>query len=320
LCPRELRRCADRFIISGGMGESTAKPTPFQGALESFLEAAVLEMGLADATIAAYAADLRRYLEALNDAKITSLDSLTRSNVLDYLIDLKRDGLAPRSITRHLSAIRHFHQYASSEGLSTTDPTGGLDSPRVMRALPDCLRTDEVTQLLQAPGTSDWAGVRDTAILALLYGSGLRVSELTNLPMNGVDFEEGVVRVVGKGAKVRFVPLGAYAAATLMNWLEQRGDVRLHDDTVFVNKRGKRMDRSMVWRLVKQYARQANVAGNISPHTLRHTFATHLLDGGADLRAVQEMLGHADIGTTQIYTHVSRERLHQAHQAFHPRA
>jgi integrase/recombinase XerD len=302
------------------MGDTANEPGVFAPYLESFLEAGVLELGLSDATIGAYDGDIRRYLGVLERSGMTGLDTLTRSNVLDYLIELRRAELAPRSITRHLSAIRHFHNYLFSEGLCRVDPTDGLDSPRITRALPHCLRTDEVTRLLQAPDVTDWSGLRDIAIFALLYSSGLRVSELTNLPLNGVDFEEGVVRVVGKGAKVRFVPLGAFAADSLRAWLERRGEVRVGDDTVFLTKRGKRMNRSMVWRLVKRYAIAANITASVSPHTLRHTFATHLLDGGADLRAVQEMLGHADIGTTQIYTHVSRERLHQAHQAFHPRA
>ncbi len=302
------------------MGDAAHELGPFAPFLESFLEAAVLELGLSDATIAAYDGDIRRYLSALAKSNTAGLDGLTRSDVLDYLIALRRAELAPRSITRHLSAIRHFHRYLFSEGLCRVDPTDGLDSPRITRALPHCLRSDEVARLLQAPDASEWTGLRDVAIFALLYSSGLRVSELTNLPMNGVDFEEGVVRVVGKGAKVRFVPLGAYAARMLRTWLDRRGEVRVADDTVFLTKRGKRMNRSMVWRLVKRYAAAANIPATVSPHTLRHTFATHLLDGGADLRAVQEMLGHADIGTTQIYTHVSRERLHEAHQAFHPRA
>jgi len=302
------------------MGDTANEPGLFAPYLESFLEASVLELGLSDATIAAYDGDIRRYLGALERSGTAGLDALTRSNVLDYLIALRRAELAPRSITRHLSAIRHFHKYLFTEGLCRVDPTDGLDSPRITRALPHCLRTDEVTSLLQAPDASEWSGLRDVAIFALLYSSGLRVSELTNLPLNGVDFEEGVVRVVGKGAKVRFVPLGAFAADALRAWLERRGEVRVADETVFLTKSGKRMNRSMVWRLVKRYAIAANITVSVSPHTLRHTFATHLLDGGADLRAVQEMLGHADIGTTQIYTHVSRERLHQAHQAFHPRA
>ncbi len=302
------------------MGDAAHESDGFAPYLESFLEAAVLELGLSDATIAAYDGDIRRYLTGLVGGGILDLDSLTRTNVLDYLIALRREEMAPRSITRHLSAIRHFHKYLLSEGLCRVDPTDGLDSPRITRALPHCLRSDEVSRLLQAPDLSQWSGVRDMAMFALLYSSGLRVSELTNLPLNGVDFEEGVVRVVGKGAKVRFIPLGAFAADVLKSWLERRGEVRVADDTVFLTKRGKRVNRSMVWRLVKQYAVVANISATVSPHTFRHTFATHLLDGGADLRAVQEMLGHADIGTTQIYTHVSRERLHAAHQSFHPRA
>jgi len=306
-------------MITIVMGDTAHDIGSFSPYLESFLEAAVLELGLSDATIAAYDGDIRRYLAALVKCGKTDLDTLARSDVLDYLISLRRAELAPRSITRHLSSIRHFHKYLHSEGHCRVDPTDGLDSPRITRALPDCLRTDEMTRLLQAPDASEWSGVRDVALLALLYSSGLRVSELANLPMNGVDFEEGVVRVVGKGAKVRFVPLGAYSAAMLKEWLKRRSEGRVADDTVFLGKRGKRMDRSFIWRLVKRYAQSANISASISPHTLRHTFATHLLDGGADLRAVQEMLGHADIGTTQIYTHVSRERLQKAHQAFHPR-
>ena len=287
--------------------------------LDRFMEGAVFEAGLSDHTLSAYAADLRRYLDYLDDQEIESAADILREDVLDHIGGLQAQGLAPRSCARHLSAIRRFHRFLLDENIAGHDPTEAFDAPRLTRTLPHYLNADEIERLLAAPGQAPENAARDAAILELFYSCGLRISELARLPLKNVDIEEGFIRVRGKGAKVRLVPLGTRAAAKIHCWRTLRAQGPIHEDTLFLTKRGRGMSRGTIWRIVKHYARAANIQQNVTPHMLRHSFATHLLDHGADLRAVQEMLGHADIGTTQIYTHVSIERLSQAHKKFHPR-
>jgi len=291
-----------------------------QNALEAFLQATVFESGLSEQTLAAYGADLAAYVAALASAGVRRPASIDRDHVLGHLIALRKGGLSPRSLSRHLSAIRRFHRYLGAEGLLKIDPTGDFESPRHVKPLPRVLSPSEVERLVESIDTSTPRGVRDAAILELFYSSGLRISEVASLPMKGVSTEESTVRVRGKGSKVRLVPLGRMAMQRLNDWLAVRGEWKPKDATVFIGPRGACMGRTALWTVVKRAARGANLRGNTTPHTLRHSFATHLLDGGADLRAVQEMLGHADIGTTQIYTHVSADRLSRAHRDFHPRA
>ena len=296
--------------------------TTLDTALDRYLEMAVFEAGLSEATLSAYGADLRRYITFLSDNGVTGIDDVVRDDILDHLGGLIASGLQARSLARHLSAIRQFHQFLHGEHLVKLDPSEGIETPRLARLLPHSLSNEEVERLLAAPGQDPEAahGVRDTAILELFYSCGLRISELANLPVNQVNLDESAVRVRGKGSKVRLVPLGARARAAIAAWLPLRNGGLRNDDTLFLNARGKRLTRGAVWKVVKHWVCAAGINRNVTPHMLRHSFATHLLDHGADLRAVQELLGHADIGTTQIYTHVSVARQREAHQKFHPRA
>ncbi|HOJ34188.1 MAG TPA: site-specific tyrosine recombinase XerD [Candidatus Hydrogenedentes bacterium] len=289
-------------------------------ALDRFMESAVFESGLAEHTLSAYAGDLNGYLTYLESQGITDPSCITRKNILDHLIELRKKGLSTRSAARHLTAIRRLHAFLREEGFADHDPAEGFETPRSVRTLPHVLSQRQVEDMLVMPDASTVEGARDAAILELFYSCGLRISELATLPLRDVSLEESMVRVRGKGAKVRLVPLGEEAIARIRLWLEKRTAWPIRDDTVFISRRGRRMSRTTVWKVVKHYARAAGIPFNVTPHMLRHSFATHLLDHGADLRAVQEMLGHADISTTQIYTHVSSERLSRAHREFHPRA
>lgn len=293
---------------------------PLRRLADRHLEAAVFESGLADATLSAYAADIGRYIGRLESAGVSSPGEVRRDHVLDHLIALRREGLSARSVARHLSAIRRFHKFLRAENVVDADPVEGFDSPRLIRALPHVLSAIEVERMLAAAPVDRANGPRDAAILELFYSCGLRISELAGLRLQHVSLEESAVRVHGKGAKVRLVPLGRRAIERLRVWYDVRAAATVRDDTVFLSSRGRRMCRTSVWRVVKRAAQAANIAPNVTPHMLRHSFATHLLDNGADLRAVQEMLGHSDIATTQIYTHVSVDRLSRAHREFHPRA
>jgi integrase/recombinase XerD len=297
------------------------RPSPWDARLDRFLESVVFEDGLSEKTVSAYAADLRVWIEQLDGSGIDAPAEVMREDVLDHLMLLRERGLGPRSVTRHLSALRRFHRFLVDDGIAQNDPVETFDSPRLMRALPHWLSNEEVDRLLAAPDPAEPSGVRDAAILELFYSCGLRISELAGLPLRDVALGESQLRVRGKGAKTRIVPIGRGAMAKTLAWLEVRRQWKPRDTTLFVTeRRGGRMGRGTVWQVVKRWALAANIAQNVTPHMLRHSFATHLLDHGADLRAVQELLGHADIGTTQIYTHVSVERLTRAHKEFHPRA
>ena len=297
----------------------TNEPLPFQHFLDRYLESATFEKGLSEKSLAAYGADLRHYLLYLAQNDIECLDTILHEDISDYLFALHEEGLQPRSIARHLSALRSFHRFLLSEHLLKQDPTETLESPKLTASLPRLLRLDEVERLLDAPNRLEPPNIRDAALLALFYACGLRISELANLPVHHVSLEESQVRVQGKGSKVRLIPLGRRALERLIPWLRLRAEGPVKDDTLFLNARGKRLNRVAVWKLIKQYARLAGITHRVTPHMLRHSFATHLLDNGADLRAVQEMLGHSDISTTQIYTHVSIDRQTKAHRKYHPR-
>jgi len=294
-------------------------PNAFGSFLDRYLQAAIFELGLAEKTLSAYAADLRLYLAHLDALDVETPDAILREDILDHLGALQAQGLSTRSITRHLSAIRGFHRFLVDEGLCAANPAADFDSPRLARRLPRWLSGEEVERLLAAPDLAPKHNARDAAILEIFYSCGLRISELANLPVRNIALDESALRVQGKGSKVRIVPLGQRAIERVRAWLAVREQGPVRDNTLFLSPRGKRLGRSSVWAIVKQHARAANIRQNVTPHMLRHSFATHLLDHGADLRAVQEMLGHADIATTQIYTHVSVERLSQAHKAYHPR-
>ncbi|NIM27675.1 MAG: site-specific tyrosine recombinase XerD [Gammaproteobacteria bacterium] len=287
--------------------------------IESFIDTIWMERGLAENTLAAYRADLRRFAGWLG-GRDRELVTATRADVLEYLAGLSASP--PRSIARRLSSLRRFYQHLMRQGRIDADPCARIDTPRIGRTLPDALSEAEVEALLQAPDAAAREGLRDRTMLELLYATGLRVSELVNLKLGQINRAQGVVRVVGKGGKERLVPLGEAALDWLERYLrEARPGLRVagSGDALFPSPRGGAISRQAFWYAIKRYAAIAGIAKPISPHTLRHAFATHLLNHGADLRVVQLLLGHSDISTTQIYTHVARERLKQLHAAHHPR-
>jgi len=287
--------------------------------LKRFLDFLSVEKGLARNTVESYERDLRTYLLY---TKGKSHDEITQTDVISYLSHLSSSGLSTPSIARSLAAVRGFHKYLIIDGLARTDPTVNLETPRGWKRLPKTLSTSDVDALLAQPDTTTPIGIRDKAMLELLYATGLRVSELVGLGLQDINLERGFLTVMGKGSKERAVPMGEVAAAAVGQYLE-RGRAALlngkESDCLFISSRRRGITRQMFWERIKFYSRRARIGVAISPHTLRHSFATHLLDNGADLRSVQAMLGHADISTTQIYTHVSRERLRKIHRKYHPR-
>ena len=290
--------------------------------IDRFLEHLVVERGLAQNSLEAYQRDLTRYGSYLKgrEKQVTTLD---RAEVPRYLLDLRAAGLSPRSVARHLAAIRQFHRFLVREGHSTDDPTAHLESPRPWRRLPTVLSSEEVERLLALRAATSPQALRDHAMLEVLYASGLRVSELVGLRLADLDLSVGVVRILGKGDKERLVPLGEVAVASLRAYLAHgrpRLEKRLACPYVFLGRHGRGLTRQTFWQLLKRYVGTAGITKRVTPHTLRHSFATHLLERGADLRSVQLMLGHADIGTTQIYTHLSRAHLKAIYDKHHPRA
>jgi len=291
--------------------------------LEEFIGHLALERGLADNTIHAYQHDLRTFAEFADAHDKQAPEKLTRSDILDFLEQCRDRGLEPSSIARRLVAIKVFFRYLFRERHVPVDVTDVMEGPRLGFILPEFLSIDDVEKLLRAYGTRDDLDHRNRAILELLYATGLRVSELANLRLEGIKFDEGTVRVIGKGDKERVVPIGRPARKRLQAYLEQVRpmlDVTQRASHVFLSYRGRPLTRARIWQIVKEAARKAGIGKEIYPHMLRHSFATHLLSGGADLRVIQEMLGHADISTTQIYTHVDQRRLADIHRRFHPRA
>jgi len=278
--------------------------------IHDFLSYIGAEKGLSINTIEAYGKDIRRFCEGAKHVVV-------EEDIVDHLAALKEQGFASSSIYRNLMALRVFFRFLRREGLIETDPTELLDSPKMWQLIPEVLSGEEVEALLRAPEEEDEEGMRDKAILETLYATGIRASELCSLNIH--DVGENTIRVLGKGGKERIVPIGEEALsaidAYLGKWRNDKGEKR----PLFLSKRGRRLNRTTLWERVKFYAKQAGIEKEISPHTLRHSFATHLLDHGADLRVIQEMLGHADIGTTDRYTHLSKKRLFEAFDTFHPR-
>ena len=280
-----------------------------------------LESGLSDNTLAAYRVDLERFGVWL-DSDARSLLGAQRSHLLSYLADRVGDGAKPRSTARLLSSLRRFYRYWLREGKISLDPTADVASPTLGRGLPTSLSEQDVERLLATPDTNTLLGLRDRAMLETLYATGLRVTELVKLGVTQIDLNAGIVRVTGKGQRERLVPLGEEA----LTWIEEYLRIVRPDllkgrvcDSVFVTTRGKAMTRQAFWHLIKRHATRGGIDIVLSPHTLRHAFATHLLNHGADLRVVQMLLGHSDLSTTQIYTHVARERLRTLHEQHHPR-
>jgi integrase/recombinase XerD len=292
-------------------------------ALDLFIAHVRVEKGLAENTVEAYGRDLRRYAGHLEAMGISDWGAVGRPEIQNHLAELLRLGISSRSQARALSAIRQLHKLLQRERITSTDPTDELASPRPGRKLPEPLSRDEVEGLLGAIDARRPAGVRDRAMIELLYATGLRVSELVGLRLNDVDLEGRTLLARGKGSKERMIPIGAPAADAVKGFLRGPRELLLggrRSPHLFVTSRGGRMTRQGFAKLLLRHARAAGIRRPISPHKLRHSFATHLLEGGADLRAVQAMLGHADISTTQVYTHVDRTHVRRLHERFHPRA
>ena len=297
--------------------------SPLDAALDVFLVHVRVEKGLAANTVEGYGHDLRRYLDHLAAAGVSDLARVTRRDIQDHLAGLVERGLSPRSQARALSAIRTFHRLLAAERLAPADPADEIDSPRRERKLPQPLSPEECLAVLAAPDPRTPAGRRDRAMLELLYATGLRVSELVGLTLNDVNLETRVLVARGKGNKERLVPVGAPAAEAVKAYLAGAREGLLkgrRSPDLFVTPRGGRMTRHGFARLLDRHVRAAGIGRRVSPHKLRHAFATHLLAGGADLRAVQAMLGHADVATTQIYTHVDTTQARRLYDRFHPRA
>lgn len=290
--------------------------------LDLFLAWLTAEKGLSRNTRSAYAADLGRYLNYLERIDRLEPDRIQASDIAAFLGQERERGLAPRSRARLLSSIRMFHRFLLIERYATANPASIIESPRTLQKLPLFLSSAEVDSLLAAPAGNRAEDIRDRAMLELLYATGLRVSELVNLKLREVNLAVGYLMTVGKGNKERLIPVGETACRRIAEYLEQVRDRQDRDQTrkeLFLSRLGQAMTRQAFWNIIKKRAYQAGITRNISPHTLRHSFATHLLANGADLRSVQMMLGHADLSTTQIYTHVTRERLKKLHREIHPR-
>jgi integrase/recombinase XerD len=289
--------------------------------VDRFLDAIWMERGLSQNTLGAYRADLMTLGRGLSE-KDKSIDKASKADLLDFMAKRVAAGAKPRSTARQLSSFRRFFRYIMREGLRDTDPTADIEMPRIGRSLPKTLSEDEVEALLNAPNTDEPLGHRDRAMLELLYATGLRVSELINLKQSQINFNQGVLRIVGKGDRERLIPLTDESQRWIRDFIDgARMEILLERQTdyLFPTRRGDRMTRQAFWHIIKRYAEKAGIRKKMSPHSLRHAFATHLLNRGADLRVVQLLLGHSDLSTTQIYTHVARERLKELHGEHHPR-
>ncbi len=291
--------------------------------INEFINYLSVERGLALNTLESYGRDLRQYSQYLQRDEENVLDYATRSTIIDYLLHLQNQGKATATIARRLAALKAFYQFLVREKYLEKDPTANLESPKLEKRLPKVLSIKQVELLLCQPDNSSPPGLRDRAMLELLYATGIRVSELVYLDVIDINLDVGYIRCTGKGSKERIVPLGSMAIRSLREFLDN-GRGRLVRDreekALFVNHHGRRLTRQGFWKIVKKYAEDAKIETEITPHTLRHSFATHLLENGADLRSVQEMLGHADISTTQIYTHITKGRLKEVYAKTHPRA
>jgi len=295
-------------------------------AISSFLTHVRVEKGLSVNTVSAYRRDLQKF-ESFTTKRKLSLEAIGRDDLVDFLAGLYRQNLESRTVARHLVTVRNFFRFAQSQDMLSSDPSENLESPKIRRTLPGYLRLEEVERLLQQPDGATALGLRDRAMLEVLYSTGLRVSELIGLRVPDLDLKVGCVRCIGKGDKERVVPVGKKALGAVENYLRAARPLLAGKNrgtgapgALFVNRRGAALSRVGVWKILSAYGRRAGLRAPLTPHMLRHSFATHLLERGADLRSVQLMLGHADISTTQIYTHVVEERLKQIYKAHHPRA
>lgn len=297
----------------------------FQDVLDDYIHFLRVERQLAANTLSSYRRDIEDYIEHIHKVQgINVLMDVERAHILQHLHALRNAGKTARTVARHISAIRSFHQFLLREKIVKGDPTVHLEMPQIEQKLPQVLSIQEIEALISSPNVGKPQGIRDVAMLELLYGAGMRISELIALNFQDVHLTMGFVRVFGKGGKERIIPLGYEAIRACEVYVGgARGQLQgtyPKTDALFINQRGKRLTRQGCWKLLKEHAKKAGITKEMSPHILRHSFATHLIENGADLRSVQEMLGHADISTTQIYTHISKARLSEVYKQFHPRA
>jgi len=294
-----------------------------QALLNEFLNYLSVERGLSKNTISSYRTDLVSFISRMEKMGVKDIDRVKRQDITSHMLYLKDKGISSNSISRGLVAIKMFYRFLVQEKLAKDDTAGVLQSPKLIRPLPNVLNIAEVDKLLAAPDLRDWMGIRDRAALELMYASGMRVSEMVELTMEGLNLDVGFIKCRGKGDKERVVPIGKRAKEALSRYIEKvrpKLAKKGEDRHLFLSRLGKKISRQSFWKMLKANARRARIKKEITPHTLRHSFATHLLERGADLRVVQEMLGHADIATTQFYTHIDRTRLKSIHKQFHPRA
>jgi integrase/recombinase XerD len=290
--------------------------------IEVFLNYLSVERGLSQNTIVSYRQDLNIYIDFIKSRAIDSLSKTKKNEITDFLFFQKDRGLATNSIARRLAAIRMFYRFLVRERILKSDPSSLVESPKLWKKIPDTLSVNEVEALLDQPNIRQTQGIRDKAILETLYATGMRVSEAVNLKRDNVNLEIGFLRCIGKGNKERIIPLGKKAISSVKRFIEVSRPTLLkkkESEFLFLNRFGKRISRQSLWKIIKRYAKQARIKKPIKPHILRHSFATHLLERGADLRSVQEMLGHSNISTTQIYTHINKDRLKSIHRMYHPR-
>jgi len=294
-----------------------------QDMLQDYLNYLSVERGLSKNTLESYARDLRQYLQYLKEKKNIEIKETTQATVIGYLLQLQAKGKATATLSRSLAAIKSYYHFLFREAKIERDPTINLDAPKQEKRLPRVLSVEDVSNLLEQPDLKTPAGIRDRAMLEVLYATGLRVSELVSLKISDLNLEMGYIKCFGKGSKERIVPLGSVASKYVKHYLEHARKFlasSLNEDTLFLNHHGHRLTRQGFWKIIKKYAESINLENDITPHTLRHSFATHLLENGADLRSVQEMLGHADISTTQIYTHLTKSKIKEVYEKAHPRA
>lgn len=290
--------------------------------ITTFLDYLSVERGLSQNTIVSYQKDLSSYINFITGRAIDSLSKTNKNDVINFMLSQKDRGLSPNSIARRLAAIKVFYRFLVRERILKNDPTSLVDSPKLWKKIPQTLSLNEVDALLRQPNIRDRQGIRDKAILETLYATGMRVSEAVNLKIDNVNLDIGFLRCIGKGNKERVIPVGTKAVGSLKRYIEASRPRLLKNkesEFLFLSRFGKRISRQSLWKLVKKYAKAARIKTPVRPHVLRHSFATHLLERGADLRSVQEMLGHSNISTTQIYTHINKERLKSIHKMFHPR-
>lgn len=290
--------------------------------LTMFIDFLAIERGLAKNTLAAYRSDLTDFFDFLKERNL-QFEDLKKEEILAYIVNLKQKKRANSTISRHLAAIKSFFKFLQQEGIVPINPTSDLEGPKKQKRLPKVLTIDEIEKLLEKPESNNPLGIRDKAMLETLYGAGMRVSELLDLDLNSIDTELGYVRCMGKGSKERIIPLGNQAILSLnayLNWGRNKLLKNPKEYALFLNQHGRRLTRQGFWKILKKYAHLAGIKKEITPHILRHSFATHLLENGADLRSVQEMLGHVDVTTTQIYTHLNTSNIINIYKKSHPRA